>query len=380
MRLLIYGAALAVLLIGGWSGLGNEQNAPIYRTEAITRGSIAEVVTAIGTLNPIELVSVGTQVSGQVSHVYVKVNDQVKAGQLLAEIDPSLLEAQLKQSHSSLETARIACEQARRDLERARVLLAKDYIARIDVEHAQQAYISTKNAYDVAQTQVERDKVNLNYSKIFAPIDGLVISQDITLGQTVAASFQTPNMFKVAGDLTKMKIAVNLSEADISKVKTDMPVTFTVDTFPDRQFAGVVQTVNVNPNTQQTTGTVTYTIVVTVDNQDRLLLPGMTAYANITLSEKKDVLRIPATALRFLPPKKQKSGLQLLLNPDVQRQRSSASNEGDTDLRTIYLLRNNDIVPVEVKVGATDESYVEVSGKDISEGMQVITGIMLGRP
>jgi len=364
----------ALLVAGGWALTGNGSQAA-YRTAKITRGSITEMVTATGTLNPVQLVNVGTQVSGKINNVYVQVNDQVKAGQLLAEIDPSLLITQVNQDRSNLETARVNDEQAARDLERNRMLLAKDYVAKVDLEHAQQAYLLARNAYDSSKIQVERDEVNLNYAKILSPIDGVIISQDAALGETLTASFQTPNMFKIAGDLTKMKIDVNLSESDISKVKVDMPVTFTADAFSGRQFMGKVQRINLNPNTQQ--GVVTYNVIVAVDNQDKVLLPGMTAYVSITLSEKKDVLRVPAAALRFVPPPEQVSGLRRLFSV-AQRPNSpgiSAISGGDHS-QTLYLLRDGALVPVQVRVGSADDTYVEVFGDGIAEGDSVVTGLM----
>lgn len=366
--------SLLIVLVA-WLSLGSKEVGDTYRTAEITRGDIAEVVTANGTLNPLELVSVGTQVSGQISKLYVKVNDEVKKGQLLAEVDPSLLESQLKQTKASMETARTAFELAGRDLARTRSLVAKEYIARTDLERAEQSYQAAKNSYESAKSAVDKDIVNLGYTKITAPIDGVIISQEVTMGQTMAANFQTPNLFKIAGDLKKMKIDVSFSEADISKVKAGLPVSFTVDAFEDKEFSGTVQVVNLNPTNQS--GVVTYSVTVEVDNPDKLLLPGMTAFVRVILSERKSVLRVPAAALRFSPPKEQVGGLTKLFSLGV-RQRNAPRNFGvDANAKqTIYLLKNNTLTPVEVKVGSTDETYVEVSGEGISEGDTVVTGLM----
>lgn len=358
---------------------GRREDQPQWRTVKVTRGNITDVVTASGTLNPVQLVTVGTQISGQVSHVYAQANDEVKKGQLLAEIDPSLLMAQYKQDQSSMETARVNFEQAGRDLERTKMLLAKDYVARVDLEHAQQSYLSAKNGYESVKAQMERDQVNLGYAKIVSPIDGIVISQDVSLGQTMAASFQSPSLFKIAGDLTQMKIDVNLSEADISKVKANMPVTFTVDAFPGREFTGKVQTVNVNPNNQQ--GVVTYTAVVSVNNKDKVLLPGMTAYVTITLSEVKDVLRVPAAALRFTPPETINSGgglLSVLRGGGMRTRmwRGHRPDSGPNNEQTIYLLRDGELIPAQVTTGRTDGSNIAISGADVKEGDTVVTGIL----
>ncbi len=380
-RLFALLVVFAVVVIG-WSSLENSIEAIKYRTATVSLGSITEVVTADGTLNPIQLVNVGTQTSGQISKIYVQVNDQVTQGQLLAEIDPALLEAALRQSKSSMDSARVAYEQAERDLNRTRQLVEKDYLPKVDLEKAQQAELSAKNSYDSAKSQVERAQIDLNYAKIFSPIDGVVISQDVTLGQTVAAQYQTPNMFKIAGDLTQMKIDVNFSEADISKIKAGMPVTFTVDAFPDRVFAGTVQMVNFNPT--NTSGVVTYSATVTVKNEDKALLPGMTAYVKVTLSEVKDVLRVPLSALRFTPPPQEVSGLQRLFQPSLRGSRGgmrmppmfTVGTTGNDNKGTIYLLKNDQLTSVDVTIGKSDDTNVAVSGEGLADGDTVVTGLM----
>lgn len=370
---------LIVTLTGcviAWALWSEESGAPSWRTVKVTLGSITEVVTANGTLNPVELANIGTQVSGQVSQVYVQVNDQVKKGQLLAEIDPQLLETQLKQSRSYLETARNTLEQTARDMERTKMLLEKDYVAKVDLEHAQQSWLSAKNSYESAKTQVEHDQVNLNYTKITSPIDGVVISQLVTLGQTLAASYQTPNMFIIAGDLTKMKIDVNFSESDISKIKVGMPVTFTVDAYPNKSFNGAMQSVTMNPSSKD--GVVTYTATVSVENPEKLLFPGMTAYVSVKLSETKDVLRVPAVALRFTPPPEQVGGLHRLLQMGIRHAVIKPPKVDDGEA-IIYVLRNHELKPVKVDLGVTDDSLVEISGDGIHEGDLVVTGIMPAR-
>lgn len=367
------GMALIALGMGAWAARGSGDDVDIYRTAQITRGSISEVVTANGTLNPVELVSVGTQVSGKINNIYVKLNDEVKKGQLLAEIDPSIPEATLKQSRASLETSKNAYELAGRNLERTRTLYQKNYVAKVDLEREQQNYLSSKNSYESAKTQVERDEVNLGYTKITSPIDGVIISQEVSQGQTMAANFQTPNLFKIASDLSQMKIDVSFSEADISKIKVGLPVSFTVDAFAERTFDGVVKDVNLNPNNQS--GVVTYSVTVSVENKDKLLLPGMTAFVSVILSEKKDILRVPAAALRFSPPESHSSGLNRVLQFGIRPARINKSLDKENK-QSIYLLDNNGIRMVEVKTGSTDETYVEISGEGIKEGDTVVTGLM----
>ncbi len=357
----------------------DDAQATKFRTAKVTRGDIAQVVTAVGTLNPIELISIGTQVSGKITNMYVNVADDVKKDQLLAEIDPSIPETQLKQSKSSLLTARIAFEQAGRDLERTRMLVKKEFVPKVDLERAEQSYISAKNSYENAKIQVERDEVNLSYTKITSPIDGTVIAQEVTQGQTLAANFQTPNLFKIAGDMTKMKIDVNFSEADISQVKVGLPVKFTVDAFPDREFTGTVRLVNLNPSSVSGSG-VTYSVVVDVENADRKLLPGMTAYVSVILSEKKDVLRVPAACLRFTPPMEQQSGgLTQLLQGSPMRFRPREEERKTTDKNlssTVYILKDGEPEAVDIGIAATDEVFVEVIAGNLKEGDTVITGTM----
>jgi HlyD family secretion protein len=367
----------AAALAWYWHSNGDGDD-PLFRTEPVTRGAITEIVSATGTLNPVQLVEVGTQVSGKVSKLNVQVNDRVKAGKVLAEIDPALLLAQLKQDQAALETARASYEQAKRDLDRTRTLVAKDFVAKVELERAQQAFLSAKNSYDAAQTVVERDEVNLGYASITSPIDGTVISLEVAEGQTLQASFQAPTVLRIAGNLAEMKIDVGLSEADIPKVRAGMPVNFTVNAYPDKAFTGTVETVNLSPKSQMGgLSAVVYPITVSVRNQDELLRPGMTAYVNITLSEQKDVLRVPVAALRFTPPPGRISGLRRLFgeSPAAMPSFSLVSQPGQ---QTVYLLRGGKAVPVFVRLGAADEAYVEVSGDSIAEGDLVITG--LNRP
>lgn len=369
--------AAAVIGVVSWGLLagGNDESSAQFRTAPVKRGDIAEIVTATGTLSPVQMVNVGTQVSGQVSHIYIKLNDEVTQGQLLAEIDASLLAAEVRQMRANLETARVALEQSKRDLDRTRMLVEKDYLPKVDLEKGEQAYLAAKNNFDAGKSQVERAEVNLNYTKIFAPINGVVIGQDVTEGQTVAATYQTPNLFRIAGDLTQMKIDVAFSEADISKVHNGMAVSFTVDAFPERSFSGTVDVVNLNPS--NASGVVTYNVTVLVSNEEKKLLPGMTAYVTVTLSEEKDVLQVPAIALRFAPPPAQVSGLQALFQPGMRPPRRPPVNLNmpETGIGTIHLLKDGAAAPVEVSIGKSDEVNVAVSGEGIAEGDLVITGM-----
>ena len=252
-----------------------------FRTDVVTRGNIANIITATGALSPEEEVNIGTQVSGQITKLYVKLNDQVTAGQLLAEIDPSIAQTQLKQSKAALETSQLSYELAQKNYERTKTLVAKEYVAKVELENAWQSLVGSKNSLESAKIAVERDEVNLGYTKVTSPINGVIVAQEVASGQTLASNFQTPNLFRIAKDLTVMKIDMNVPESDISKIHEGMPVVFEVDAFPDRDFPGVIKTINLNPN--NSSGVVTYVVVVVVDNKDRALFPGMTANIKITL-------------------------------------------------------------------------------------------------
>ncbi len=374
LRLVLMTALVAGAGAAGLMAYGNPHEAPSYRIEQVTRGDIVEVVSATGTLNPGRIVTVGSQVSGQVSKLYVGLNEPVKSGDVLAEIDPTLVLAQIKQDRTALETARSTYEQAGRDLTRARSLLAQEYVARADVEHAEQAYRVAKNGYDAARTVVERDEANLAYTKIVSPIDGVVIAKNIDIGQTLASNFQAPDLFKIAEDLSSMKIDLNLPEAFISKVKAGMEATFTVDALPSRVFNAKVTGVDVNPTNQN--GMVTYNVQMAVNNGDHSLLPGMTAYVNVILSKKEKVLRVPAAALRFVPPPQSVGGLRLLFG---RRHQAAAEMPSVGDGKRIYVLKNQTPTPIAVKTGATDENYVEITGDGVAEGDTVVLGVQKER-
>jgi len=374
MKKIVLAVILLAAAFGGWRYLTSDNgDKPAFRTEKITRGDISAVVSATGTLNPVQLITVGAQVSGKVNKLYVKVNDHVKTGQVLAEIDPALVLAQIKQDKSALEIARITFEQAERDLNRNRMLLAKDFVAKVTFEQSQQTYLQAKNNYDSAKTVIERDTVNLNYATITSPIDGVVIGLSVTEGQTLQSSFQAPDLFKIAGNLTEMKIEVNFSESDITKIKIGQPVTFTVTAFPGRVFAGKVQTVNLNP-TSGGQGGVTYSVVISLKNDDRALLPGMTAYVGVILSQQKDVLRLPLSALRFNPPQEQSNVLSGMFGAGTAGSAATIGDENGTT-KTIYVLRHGILTPLHVTTGASDDAYIEVSGGGIAEGYDVVVGL-----
>ena len=295
-------AALAAAAYAGWRYWQQKSVVPLtdrYQIEEIARGSITQTVTANGTLNPVVLVNVGTQVSGTVRKWYADFNATVKDGQILLELDPTIFRAAVEQSRGNVATAAAALKLAQVTETRLAGLLAQEYVSRQDVDNAVQAREAAQAQLRTARGQLARDEANLGYSVIRSPVSGVVVSRQVNIGQTVAASFQTPTLFQIAQDLTRMQIDSFVPEADIGKIREEMPVRFTVDAFPGRRFEGKVRQVRLNPTSQQ--NVVTYDTVVLVDNADKQLMPGMTAYISIDIDQREDALVVPAAALRFRP-------------------------------------------------------------------------------
>ena len=270
-----------------------------YSTVQVERGAITQSVAANGTLNPVVLVSVGSQVSGIVKKLYADFNGKVKANQILLELDPTLNRAQLQQSQANLASAQASLDLAQANEARTRGLFAQEYVTRQDLDVAVQALKAARAQFDIAQAQVVRDRRNLDNTVIRSPVSGVVVSRLVDVGQTVAASLQTPTLFQIAQDLSHMQIDTSYAEADVGNIRVGQHASFRVDAFPNRTFHGEVRQVRLNPTTQQ--NVVTYDVVVSVDNQDQVLLPGMTAYVNIVIAQRQDVLTVPNAALRFRP-------------------------------------------------------------------------------
>lgn len=271
-----------------------------FRTEAVTRGELAQTVSANGTLNPVVLVNVGTQISGRILRLHADFNDHVTAGQILAELDPRLIEAQLRQGRAAVASARADLRLAESEEHRARALVARNFLSASDLDKASKTVDVARAALETAQARVAYEETNLHYSIIRSPVSGVVISRNVDVGQTVAATFQTPVLYQIAQDLTQMQIDTNLAEADVGGVRVGQLVNFTVDAYPDKTFSGSVKQIRLNPTVQQ--NVVTYDVVVEVANPERLLLPGMTAVVSIRIAERNDVLRVPLAALRYRPP------------------------------------------------------------------------------
>lgn len=329
-----------------------EAREDLYRTRIIDRGDIVQTISANGTLAPVVLVNVGTQVSGTVSKLYVDFNDQVKIGQVLAELDPALLKAQLNQSEANLLSAQTALKIAHSKLKRNRILKEKAFISSEALEIIEQELETTQAQYKVNEAQVSRDRANLNYSIIKSPISGVVIARDVDIGQTVAANFQTPILFQIAKDLSQMQINISVAEADIGQLHLDQKINFTVDAFLDRTFAGTVKQVRLNPTIQE--NVVTYNVIAMVNNDDRTLLPGMTANISFIVNQKNNVLRVPNAALRYKPS-------------DTDATPSMKSSGP-----VIYQINNGRPDPINVTTGISDNNFTEIVDGQIKAGDNLI--------
>ncbi|WP_240141361.1 efflux RND transporter periplasmic adaptor subunit [Nitrosomonas sp. HPC101] len=326
-----------------------------YKTHAVDHGDIARTISANGTLTPLELVDVGTQISGRVIQLFADFNDLVKTGQILAKLDPALLDAQLQQSKANLKSAQTALSVAINKARRSRDLVEKGFISREAMDDAQELLDSAQAQVVVNQAQIDRDRTNLDYSIIRSPVSGVVIARNVNIGQTVAANFQTPILFQIARDLKQMQIEISVVEADIGQIHDGQSMVFTVDAFQDREFPAVVKQIRLNPTIQE--NVVTYSVIATVINEDGSLLPGMTANVRFIVNEKSGVLRVPNAALRYRPSRKEFSGTT------------------ETQLlgqRLLYQLKNNRPLPVKVITGITDGSFTEILSGELKVNDELI--------
>lgn len=386
-----------ILVIAGIAGYGFYKRAPevSYKTAKIERGMIVSTVAATGNLSAVTTVQVGTQVSGTIQKLYVDFNSRVKKGQAIAEIDPSLFNASVEQaqgnvlnSEANLQKSRVTLADAERTLARNRKLLADGIISQADYDVADTALQSARASVkasegSVAQTRgaLMQSRTNLRYSVIRSPVDGVVISRAVDIGQTVAASFQTPTLFTIAKDLTKMQIEVSVDEADISRIQLDQKATFTVDSYPEQTFSGKVVQIRSAPVITQ--NVVTYVVVVNVDNSDMKLKPGMTANVSIEVAKKDDVLKLPPAALRFKPKTKtedaKNKGSEERGSENKQRPATgTAAHDGKPggrkrgDGQQVYILKDNKPVAVKVRTGIANNSSIELVESILKEGDDVV--------
>ncbi len=333
-----------------------------YQFEELAKGDVVQTVTANGTLNPVVLVNVGTQVSGTVRKLYADFNSSVKAGQILLELDPTLFRAAVEQSRGNVANASASLKLAQANEARMRELFAQEYVSKQDLDQAVQQREAAEALSRTARGQVARDEANVNYSVIRSPVSGIVVSRQVDIGQTVAASFQTPTLFQIAQDLSNMQINTNVAEADVGKMRIDQPVRFTVDAFPGRRFEGKVSQIRLSPIIQQ--NVVTYNVVVAVDNRDLKLMPGMTAYISVDVDKREDVLLVPSAALRFRPRD---------AAPEAKKPVAAGEKKTRGGGPRVYVARGEQLVPVVIQAGLSDGKSVEVTGGELKPGDRVAT-------
>jgi HlyD family secretion protein len=390
---LIILVAVAGGLIGGgiWYARQRAAQDPEqrYKLATVERGDVTQTVSANGTLNPVVLVSVGTQVSGTVRKLHVDFNDTVKQGQPLLELDDALLSATERQSAANVINAQAALELALANEARLRTLLAQEYVSKQEYDQARQTLKSTQAQLALARAQNDRDRVNLGFTVIRSPVDGVVVDRVVDLGQTVAASFQTPVLIKIAQDLSEMRIDTSFAEADIGNIREGQNVRFTVDAFPNRNFTGEVQQIRLNPTNQQ--NVVTYNVRISVANPEQILLPGMTAYVNIGVQKREGALLVPNAALRFKPAEADKKGENAPkpastaavpgMGPGMGAGMDGSGAGGgkpgkkrDGQSGTVHVLDGDQIKPVSVQLGITDNRNTEIVGGELKPGARVVIG------
>lgn len=347
-------ATLAVWLLSG----GKKEEKITFDTAAVAPANIMNSITATGTIEPVTSVTVGTQVSGIVSKLFVDYNSVVKKGQVIAELDKTNLMSQLNTAKTQLATAQSQLNYQTANYKRYKTLFEKGLVAADDFDNAKLSYTQAKEQVASAKEEVQRAQTNLGYATITSPIDGVVLSKSVEEGQTVAASFSTPELFTIAQDLTNMQVVADVDEADIGDVKEGERVTFTVDAYPDDTFEGEVKQVRQEATT--TNNVVTYEVVISAPNADLKLKPGLTANVTIYTAERKGVLSVPSKALRFIPQKETVGKMKIV---DV----ANAKNK-------VWTIEGNSIVAHKVNIGMTDGTNTQIVG-GIAEGTKVVTGL-----
>ena len=377
---IITGVVIVAAAAGGYFYYRHQHTQPLsFNTVAATRGDLTATVTATGILNPVVNVTVGSQVSGRISKLYVDFNSAVTNGQLLAEIDPSTYQAAVEQASADLANAKANMELQQVQYDRSSELYTNKLISGSDYDTALATLHEAEAMVKIKQASLSNAMVNLNYCKIVSPVNGVVISRAVELGQTVASSFSTPTIFQIANDLTKMQIDSNVAEADVGGVVEGQSVEFAVDAYPYRTFHGVVTQVRNSPITVN--NVVTYDTVISVTNADYKLKPGMTANVSIIIAQREDALKVPSAALRFRPP----DTAVVLTNAiggvvttnDVSVVKST--RKGNRGVRTVYVLTGDETAPVlkpmQIKTGITDGIFTEVTA-GLNEGDKVVSGVV----
>lgn len=367
-KILVLICLIVAVLMAFYFYMGKNESLVKYKTDRITRGNIVSTVTASGTVNAVTTVLVGTQVSGTIKTLFVDFNSPVRKGQPIAQIDPATFNSQVEQAKANLLAAKANLEkseaallESKRAYERNEALYQKNLVARSDLETSETNELSAKAQVSAARAQIAQSnaalsyaETNLKYTQIISPVDGIVVSRNVDVGQTVAASFQTPTLFNIAQDLTKMQIDTSVSEADIGKIKVSQPVEFSVDAYPDVVFKGAVFEIRNAPIIVQ--NVVTYDVVVKVDNGDLKLKPGMTANVSIIISSKKGVQRVSNAALRFSPAEFKKGG-----------------GDGGS---SVWILDHEKPKRVKITTGISDGNFTELVSGDLSDGEEILVDLI----
>lgn len=368
-KFLYLGGLLIVIALGFFFLPKRAKIRPVFTLENVKKDNLTTTVTATGTVEPITLVEVGTQVSGVISKIYVDYNSVVKAGQVIAELDKRMLVSEVNSAQATLKSRKAELQQQLRNYNRSKELWEKQAISKVDWEDAQTAYETAQQAVISSEAAVFKAETNLGYATIYATIDGVVVSRAVEEGQTVAASFSTPTLFTIARDLTKMRVIANVDEADIGQVSEGQRVMFGVDAFPNDEFQGQVVQVRLEATT--TSNVVTYEVVIDAPNPDLKLKPGLTANVNIYTLEQNDVLVMPAKALRFQPDPQVIAQMEGVVLEEKPATSSTA--------KIVWVKEDNKVVPKTVAIGVSDMVNVQVlSG--LAEGDKVITGVAMANP
>ena len=402
-RWLWLAATLAVVAGLGLFLLRSEEKTagPRFKTEPVVTDTLVVTVSATGNLQPTNQVDVGSELSGIIDQVFVDVNDQVKKGQILARLDLSKLEDSVARSRANLASANAQVLQARATVAQSRADLARlREVARLsggkvpsagemdsadaDFKRAEADEAKARAAVSQVQADLQSDETNLRKASIRSPIDGVVLAREVDPGQTVAASFQAPVLFTLAEDLAKMELQVDVDEADVGQVREGQNATFTVDAWPGRRFEAVITRVSFG--SQEKDSVISYLTELEVSNNDLSLRPGMTGTAEITTLVRENALLVPNAALRFTPPEsgteQKKSGGSLLgaLMPRPPQQTGSQATAASGSAPRVWVLRDGQPVPLEVRTGATNGRMTEIVGEDLKAGMEVVTETLEGAP
>lgn len=364
-KYLIIGGVILLAVLAFFFWPKGDKSSYALVTEPVKKGDLTTAVTATGTVEPITLVEVGTQVSGVISKIYVDYNSEVKAGQVLAELDKRMLTSELETAQATLQSKKVELDQQQRTYNRNKGLWEKQAISKADWEAVETAYETAKLAVSSSQAAVFKAQTNLGYATIVSTIDGVVVSRAVEEGQTVAASFSTPTLFTIANDLTKMRVIANVDEADIGQVAEGQRVMFTVDAFPNDEFQGKVVQVRLEATT--TSNVVTYEVVIDAPNPDLKLKPGLTANVNIYTLEENNVLIMPAKALRFVPDPELMSQVK-----DIEVEQSTEN--AATGKKSVWVKSGNKINQRTITIGTSDGINIQILG-GLEEGAEVVTGI-----